>query len=587
MADWWYQWPSLTIKWNIQGDENRRLQSNAMSLLQQLKHRMKLGHLTNLRAVRIFNTGSMIIAKSVFGHDFITIKSLAGFGDEEVQDICFITFINVPEVVQPMRNPGGIKIGEIEGKDYIKTYYSLTVNCSSCVPLDWIISFDFSDADATVSPDSSISTEEQNHCSFSLNDGCFEDLCSNKSSCACHSEIIEFGSDGDGTFILWKAYTEKSVYSRSGLGYTLFKAFVKKRRSNEVVCNAIDTVKVDCCEKSLLERPVTIYWEKCNFLDTSYDCGIGLCITPQTISASDLASYHDFYVLPIKLGCCVPITWRIISGPGTIKQNDSGTHAEYIPGGLPACDEAIVILAEDRCESSYLVSVVPCCKKPDYTPPSIGYTSLLMSCGSFQGLGVTGGCPPYSWSVSGGGSISVNEEDTSSASYASPPFNADCEHQPVITVKDCCGNSDSISISVNCYTANDVAYWIYGCAYVSSGGSFCDTSCSGNFMSVVSISSYRDGYNCNGVLVVDDQPLNSHVYCNPGTTNCCSLMNSDYAGLLCTCFKNPNPCCTDVGKTSCRQSTLSYYCGQLQDVRTAAMKLNGCCPIDPNTGLPM
>src|SRR4030042_6858299 len=82
---------------------------------------------------------------------------------------------------------------------------------------------------------------------------------------------------------------------------------------------------------------------------------------------------------------------------------------------------------------------------------TINYTNQTMSVGSSQDLSASGGCPPYNWSLSGGGTLTPSGGDNTSATYVAPASNANCTDNPTITLTDCCRNAAGIQIAVNCY----------------------------------------------------------------------------------------------------------------------------------------
>jgi len=90
-------------------------------------------------------------------------------------------------------------------------------------------------------------------------------------------------------------------------------------------------------------------------------------------------------------------------------------------------------------------------------PLTINYSSLSVSCGSSQNLSASGGCPPYSWSLSGGGTLTPDGGGNTSATYVAPASNPNCANNAMITLTDCCRNTAEIQIAVNCYTQADIA----------------------------------------------------------------------------------------------------------------------------------
>jgi hypothetical protein len=85
------------------------------------------------------------------------------------------------------------------------------------------------------------------------------------------------------------------------------------------------------------------------------------------------------------------------------------------------------------------------------TPLQITNANVSMSCGDSQPLSASGGCTPYYWRLSGGGTLTANG---TSATYDAPTSNTDCAYNPTITVTDFCRNTAEIKIAVNCYTSS-------------------------------------------------------------------------------------------------------------------------------------
>jgi len=91
-----YQWPSVTLNKQLDNPAGRRFLGEAKLLLRQVKNQMKFNQLGQYQMVRRFNDGSEIIARSVFGQDFISIKIGGGKIREEERQ----TFISMPCVAQ-------------------------------------------------------------------------------------------------------------------------------------------------------------------------------------------------------------------------------------------------------------------------------------------------------------------------------------------------------------------------------------------------------------------------------------------------------------------------------------------------------
>src|SRR4030042_70947 len=67
-------------------------------------------------------------------------------------------------------------------------------------------------------------------------------------------------------------------------------------------------------------------------------------------------------------------------------------------------------------------------------PLQINYSSLSMPCGASQNLSAWGGCPPYNWSLSGGGTLTPGGGDNTSATYVAPASNPNCANNAMITL---------------------------------------------------------------------------------------------------------------------------------------------------------
>ncbi len=96
-------------------------------------------------------------------------------------------------------------------------------------------------------------------------------------------------------------------------------------------------------------------------------------------------------------------------------------------------------------------------------PLAINYSTLLMGCGNSQNLSASGGCPPYTWRLSGGGTLTPSG---ASAIYVAPTTNTDCANNPMITLTDGCRNAATLQLAVSTGT-----YLAYGkLEFVGCGG---------------------------------------------------------------------------------------------------------------------
>lgn len=434
---------------------------------------MTFRNLGQLKMERRFTDGTVIVAKSVFGHDFINIDVSKAV--EEVPS-CSITLVDLPETIQPMKYPSGIGQEEVEGTDYIKTYYTLEItNCSECKDIDFNVCdvddlnyagegecnpFYFTDANVP-----SVEDDPNNHSIYSFS--------------KCQAEIISFGEDGNGKYFLWKAYTEWPLvkdeyvdFSRSGLGYMILRAFIKNGVT-ELCHSGPFTIKVDCCWKNSTEREVVILAEKAIVNGWKEDCvERGDCETyddcqeiwdwcpvPVELPVTALEEETVFRARPEELGhaleegetkapgdgSCIPYIWELISSESIGGIEPSGNFDEsatYIPPDEGGCKDDITIIVKDRCETLYQTHRSACCDGA--ASLAIGYTSLVMLWANSQTLKATGGCSPYIWSLTGVGTLTPSE-DGLTALYTAPSTGS-CNNEPVITLTDCCGSNTNITI---------------------------------------------------------------------------------------------------------------------------------------------
>ena len=100
-------------------------------------------------------------------------------------------------------------------------------------------------------------------------------------------------------------------------------------------------------------------------------------------------------------------------------------------------------------------------------PLAINYSSLSMSLGSSQDLSASGGCPPYNWSLSGGGTLTLSGGDNTIATYVAPTSNPYCANNPTIILTDCCRQIAELKFAITNET-NDLAFGIYDIRRVTS-----------------------------------------------------------------------------------------------------------------------
>ncbi len=629
--EWLYQYPSTTVRRTVKGNgDPRPYYGEGNKLLYQLKNRMSFDQLGQLSMTRFYNNGVVIKAKSVFGQDFIEMY-IPVVGNP----FCGITLYDLPEVVPPMMwyaqgsetftqvgdqwvitNPSGIV--EVEGVDYIKTYYdAFTTDCDGCQPIDFTIceteeladdigyatggtvcqpfTYDTKDADGneailyqgatvpyfqgydwTVPP---TPADPENHTIYSF---------------WGHSqaEIIKFDVDSGGSYFLWKAYTEWSnmgpevvTFSRTGLGYMLMQAFIDN--GGERLCESDQTIiKVDCCEKAEDRRLVQLWWEECTFgwHEIWWYGTLVLCRVPEDVM--DLSALYDmvfdhgggFYVFPEVKGGCIPIEWTL-NGRGTLTPAlPNGQFATYAPPpdySTNCSCEPIIITVRDRCGTEDVVTF-DCCNSTYPNPPgpvSIGYTTLAMHINEVQELTASGGCGPWAWSLSGGGSIEISGICSFVCTYTAPATNPNCADHPVITLTDCCGNTDSITLNV---TANPDGN-AYGLCTRVTTGCHCYLNCDPpdetlcRIWEADTVVTDHIVWDCYGNEIHHDGETTYNQWCY---TNLCDV------GRPCYCPEGD--CDNRIGSACCHFQPDNT----MVDLRSDAMKLDGCCPINPETGLP-
>jgi hypothetical protein len=430
----------------------------------------------------------------------------------------------------------------------------------------------------------------------------------------CQAQILELSpgkfsdSDSGGTYFLWKAYTEWSNvgpwpvdFSLTGLGYMLMKGTISNQ--GIVLCETEPTIiKVDCCEKAVDRRHVNLWWESLDaHMKGGPTCGdqpfmfygsMVVCEVPDEVSGwyallctgpGRGAKY--FYTLPDIEGSCIPFIWT--------KDSDNFELIPAVPFGETAtlmystwpcistedpgwCNIGVTVTVEDRCGTKDHVKFLSCCEALGETPMYMIYTSLHVMCGSSQDLTAVGGCSPFTWVLSGGGTLVADNGNV--AVYTAPTSNVGCAESPgVITVTDCCGQSTSVTITANCFTQNDTAYVI---TQLVQGGCFMaqPPSCLQGYYQCKEI--HISTWNCLGVMLSDcqwgDIPSCEYSYqyvsmWTPWACGECGHVTTDCMSESCGCGGR--------GYGNCP-------CNTTIDVRTVAMKNAGCCPINPNTGMP-
>jgi hypothetical protein len=588
---WRYRYPSAGVSWRLSGDPMycQRFVGEAKIMLYRVKNRMNIAFpkLKTLEDSHRFDDGTVVIVKSSFGQDFITIDASRGMA--KVQ--CTITFINLPLSVPPMKDPG-IAMG-LPGVDYFKTYYSVNVkNCPACQEIAWELTFN---------PVYSISQ-------------------------SCWAEIVTNGRDEGGTFIIWKAYTEAKstdVFSRSGLGILLLRGLILDS-AGKTICSQESKIDVDCCWKDGKDRELTILAEKSTIDKWKTDLSISLdnypicesywdwCEVPSALPGDSLQEktlfrarpddkkYDDGQTPPPGNGSCLPYEWGLNGEGSLVPDGEFNEQATYTPPDSPGCGEIIITL-QDRC-GTFKQTHRACCDIAEEL--SIGYTSLVMGCSEEQTLDAVGGCAPFTWIIQSGGGTLVPSDDTKSAIYTSPETNPNCVDNPTIVLTDCCGNESTVKLAINC--ADGVAYWqtIYTAAGGFLGLTHCahrvnHYSCDGSLINYCSVGDVLTP--CPGTCEEIKAPLCEMYGCitddgcaKYGTGSGCYAPNQ-WTCLMCNYWSHAlygaiSGCTSDADmwKTcpDCSDGDKIDDYGNVCDKRTEALKLAGCCPINPLTGLP-
>ena len=597
LNQWRHQYPSAGVSWNLIGDpvSCQRFAGEAKIMLYQLKNRMNIAvpKLTSFEDKYSPEPGTTIIVKSIFGQDFIEISTgMEGMGGKVS---CVITLIDVPLYVPPMRNPGEIKTGEVQGVDYFKTYYSIDLSkCPTCQVTSWEFLFKYLQSSPLIPPTVPISTRKEwpteplHHQTFDADGKLIDEDVTDHTiyslSPPAWGEVISFDADSGGTYIVWKAYTESGPYSRTGLGIMRLVARVKDKTGIEV-CAQNKRIEVDCCLKDVKHRAVEIWWEGIGVCEPFIIYGgLHLCKAPTSLGMSGLNwyacmyPYQPFYSIPDIRGICLPVEWTL-SGPIDFRGSDKNDNTIYIKCLESGCNEATTITLRDRCGGEYQIRARPCCEDADEL--SISYTSLVMGCSQQQDLTALGGCGPYTWTItSGGGTIG---ETGKTVTYYSPATNPNCANNPTIMVADCCGGSAELKLAVNCYipgstlalTKSDLTKL---CCY-----KIADIDCSGGVVYNSKLSEVIYAWDCNGDLIC----TRDYSYNNIPSGSCTPPVNcTNY----CPCNLVDEPGCWNnyqcvQGLTGCGIGD-QQPCDTMIDRRTADMKTNGCCPINPLTGLP-
>ncbi len=217
-------------------------------------------------------------------------------------------------------------------------------------------------------------------------------------------------------------------------------------------------------------------------------------------------------------------------------------------------------------------------------PLQINYTSAQMSCGTSQILSASGGCPPYNWVLSGGGTLTPSGGDSTSATYVAPAGNANCADNPMITLTDCCRNMVHIQLAANCYTGPDQALGLGEFILCYCAHFFNCSNCGFCYYGSARWKIKRWDCTGNQLYFCDTRPDGcpqkpSSCSTGPWGPHCgsCEFQQEGAEG----CFDD-NVCGTNQCGYPCPAVGSCGWC----DARTATMRDAGCCPINPLTGLP-
>lgn len=567
---WRYQDKRAPVSFSFLGDMNLcyRYLGDAKNLLWSVKNALSLNKQMQGEGERRFPDGTQIRVKCVYGIDYVQIDTTVRVA-EAVVPSCTITLITFPAQVAPMRNLvadygiGTIDPGEVAGIDYWKTYYLVTLeNCPNCSDISWDLTFKFDmpaeplhfHNDATI-PQMGVPAggdDPSNHMVYS-------------GSFPAKAEIISSGQDQAGTYIIWKAYTESPLqgesYPRNGLAIFLITG--KILNGTDILCTQNQEIKVDCCLKDAAHRPVEIWWEDwgtCQpFIMHPGVLYNAICLAPKTMPMGGSHGliwyacthpYQPFYSIPEIKGTCLPVTWKL-TGVTFLGYDRTHDNSIYLNCAGATCHTHASITLTDRCGGTYVIQVRSCCEECD--PLEVkGFPG--MGCGQQQQFSASGGCGPYKFTCSNG---SITEDGL----YTAPATNPDCGNA-TITVEDCCGNTADFAVSLNCYAD--------GMALQEVRFVLCDVVVNPNpppdvyYYGLIEV----EYWDCSG------QSLGIGCYTAAGTQGPCP---NCYSG-PCDCSKYEDP----PGGYHCTHGEQAFQCGHCQcgsqDLRSQAMKDQGCCP---------
>jgi RHS repeat-associated protein len=215
---------------------------------------------------------------------------------------------------------------------------------------------------------------------------------------------------------------------------------------------------------------------------------------------------------------------------------------------------------------------------------AISYTSLSMSCGVSQNLSASGGCPPYDWSLSGGGTLTPGGGDNTNATYVAPASNPNCTNNAMITLTDFCKNTACIQLAVNCYTGARQGLGLGEFIFCYCAHFFNGDLCGFSYDGAARWKITRWDCSGNEIYFCDTRPNGCPATPSSCTTGpwgpfcgACEFQVEGAEG----CY-DENSCWTNQCGSPCPSAGGCGFC----DARTAAMKQQGCCPLNPETGSP-
>lgn len=250
----------------------------------------------------------------------------------------------------------------------------------------------------------------------------------------------------------------------------------------------------------------------------------------------------------------------IVSGGGGLDPNSGtasvgGGSAMFCPGSSTAALLTWVTRSGAICHTfAYAKDPKDCAT---CGTPSIGYTTTNMQINETQQLHVVNGVSgPYTWQVTGGGSIS------SGGLFTAPSSNTNCANNA--TVQLVCNGKvmASLAIAINANTGVFVAYQL---GINPTSQCIPDANCPGPFCTcpapsclIENCSFTLNSYKCDGTLYGTSAPV--------GQVSGCAGLPGTCAGVKVANDNNNNP------------HTYVWWVSNVADVRTGAMKTAGCCP---------